>query len=589
LVQAPVFTRRLVQVPFRLGHPYWVDDPHFDIDFHLRRAAIPAPGSIIELAEFVGDVCSRQLDRSKPLWEMYIVEGLENGNIALVTKMHHSTIDGVSGAELLAQLFDLESDPKPGAADQSQSVSGRDVSPSTSARIPSDVELVAQALATRLAKPPRVARLAWKTAFALLGVRKVRKVRTEESSGKAALPLTAPRTSINAALTAHRKVAFSSISLDDVKRLKNARGTTVNDVVLAICTGALRKYLQSREELPDAPLVATVPVSVHDTEGVQGSNRVSAMFVTLPTQLDDPLERLEEINKGTRGAKEEHNALGADVLLNWVEHATPNVFAAAARTYSRLKLADHHRPIHNLIISNVPGPDFPLYFAGSEMVAGFPLGPVMEGAGLNITVMSYRGVLNWGLMACRETVTGADALAAAIPEALDELLAAAGLPAGSPVGIAPGRPGKKHSPAPKARSAKSRPSKASSLKSAKSDSSKASSSTTSSSKAEPPVAEPAKVDAVVPHELVPDNDPVVALIGEDTGSERIGNDEALAAPGSAEAKRSWLGEGPPAVDTVADLLEESGPVPVPARVTAADQERTDLSERGSPGSSNGSR
>jgi hypothetical protein len=217
------------------------------------------------------------------------------------------------------------------------------------------------------------------------------------------------------------------------------------------------------------------------------------------------------------------------------------------------------------------------------MVAGFPLGPVMEGAGLNITVMSYRGVLNWGLMACRETVTGADALAAAIPEALDELLAAAGLPAGSPVGIAPGPPTKKHSPAPKARSAKSRPSKASSLKSAKSASSKA-----SSSMAEPPVAKPAKVDPVVPHELVPDNDPVVAVIGEDTGSEPSGNDEAGAAPGSAEAKRSWLGEGPPAVDTVADLLEESGPVPVPARVTAADRERTDLSERGSPGSSNGS-
>ena len=288
---------------------------------------------------------------------------------------------------------------------------------------------------------------------------------TGESSGKAALPLTAPRTSINAALTAHRKVAFSSISLDDVKRLKNAKGTTVNDVVLAVCTGALRNYLQSRGELPDAPLVATVPVSVQDAEGIQGSNRVSAMFVSLPTQLDDPLERLETINKGTRGAKEEHNALGADVLLNWVEHATPNVFAAAARTYSRLKLADHHRPIHNLIISNVPGPDFPLYFSGAEMVAGFPLGPVMEGAGLNITVMSYRGVLNWGLMACRETVAGADQIAEAIPAALDELLAAAGLPAGAVVGIAPGRHGKpsgkgdRSVSASKTRTSKSRTSK----------------------------------------------------------------------------------------------------------------------------------
>ena len=501
LVQAPVFTRRLVQVPFHLGHPYWVDDPHFDIDFHLRRAALPAPGGMAELAEFVGDVCSRQLDRSKPLWQMYIVEGLENGNIALVTKMHHSTIDGVSGAELLAKLFDLKANPAPDKTEPA---------PPANARIPSDVELVAQALATRIAKPPRMARLAWKTTRALLDVRKVRKVSTGESAGKAALPLTAPRTSINAAITAHRKVAFASISLDDVKRLKNEKGTTVNDVVLAVCTGALRTYLQSRSELPDAPLVATVPVSVQAAEPMVGANRVSAMFVSLPTQLEDPLERLETINKGTRGAKEEHNALGADVLLNWVEHATPNVFAAAARTYSRLKLADHHRPIHNLIISNVPGPDFPLYFSGAELVAGFPLGPILEGAGLNITVMSYRGVLNWGLMACRETVAGADEIAEAIPEALDELLAAAGLPAAAVVGIAPGRRGEHggrgsdaesagSAPKPRARSARSdkaKSARAGTAKEVKSEAARANAATVKAVIAKPEKANPQKAKPV---------------------------------------------------------------------------------------------
>ncbi len=605
LVKAPVFTRRLVQVPFHLGHPYWVDDPHFDIDFHLRRAALPAPGGMPELAEFVGDVCSRQLDRSKPLWQMYIVEGLENGNIALVTKMHHSTIDGVSGAELLAQLFDLEAAPKAAAKAGSKSAAKASLkggqaedtgsSPFVPARIPSDFELVAQALATRMAKPPRMARLAWKTAFALLDVRKVRKVRSGESAGKAALPLTAPRTSINAALTAHRKVAFSSISLDDVKRLKNAKGTTVNDVVLAICTGALRTYLMSRNELPDAPLVATVPVSVHDAEGVQGSNRVSAMFVSLPTQLDDPLERLETINLGTRGAKEEHNALGADVLLNWVEHATPNVFAAAARTYSRLKLADHHRPIHNLIISNVPGPDFPLYFAGSEMVAGFPLGPVLEGAGLNITVMSYRGVLNWGLMACRETVAGADEIAEAIPDALDELLAAAGLPRAAVVGIAPGRRGKTLGRTSKSGSSKAEPSdrkvagrKVAGGKAASVAGDKAAS-VAGDKVASVPDGKAAgrKVDRDVeanePVEVgipVSGIDPQVEAIGENTKPERITTDgdgsdqvgEAEAEVGGveveaevvpAEPRREWFG-GPPVTDTVAELLEETGPGPVPA-------------------------
>jgi WS/DGAT/MGAT family acyltransferase len=234
-------------------------------------------------------------------------------------------------------------------------------------------------------------------------------------------------------------VAFSTIALEDVKRIKRTCGTTVNDVVLAICTGALRRYLLDGDELPDEPLVATVPVSVAPSvANRRGANKISAMFVALPCQIEDPVKRLHTIQSGTKGAKEEHNALGADVLLNWAEHATPNVFSAAARTYSRLKLADHHRPIHSLVISNVPGPDFPLYLAGAEMIAGFPLGPVMDGAGLNITVMSYRGVLNWGLMACAETVPRLPRLAAYVPEALDELLDAAGLAPALRTGVAPG-------------------------------------------------------------------------------------------------------------------------------------------------------
>src|ERR1019366_7148033 len=227
--------------------------------------------------------------------------------------------------------------------------------------------------------------------------------------------------------------------LADVKELKTALDATVNDVVLAICTGALRQYLQGRDELPTDPLVATAPVSVHpSTANPRGANKVSAMFVSLPCGTADPKERVDVIRSVTKGAKSEHNALGADVLLNWAEHATPNVFSAAARTYTRLRLADRHRPIHSLVISNVPGPDFPLYLGGAEMVAGFPLGPVMDGAGLNVTVMSYRGVLNWGLMACAETVPGVAMIAGAIPESLDELRAAAGLVPGTSTGLAPG-------------------------------------------------------------------------------------------------------------------------------------------------------
>jgi diacylglycerol O-acyltransferase / wax synthase len=427
LALAPVFRRRLVEVPLRLGHPYWLDDQHFDLDYHVRRAAVPAPGGVAELAAFVGDVCSRQLDRTKPLWEMHIVEGLEHGNVAMVSKIHHSTVDGVSGAELLAQLFDLEPEPPARTVP--------DPAP-TGDRVPSDLQLVAHALAARLTAPLDITRLAWRTGRSVLTVRRIRRSGDE---GKAALPLTTPRTSLNAAITAHRKVAFTSVALADVKELKNALDVTVNDVVLALCTGALRRYLIGRDELPADPLVATVPVSVRPTTGHRrGANQISAMFVSLPCGTDDVHQRIAAIRSATKGAKSEHNALGADVLLDWAEHATPNVFSSAARAYSRLRLADRHRPIHSLVVSNVPGPDFPLYLGGAELVAGYLLGPVMDGAGLNVTVMSYRGTLNWGLMACAETVPGVDEIAASIPTALAELRAAAGLGPASGVAMAQG-------------------------------------------------------------------------------------------------------------------------------------------------------
>ena len=416
---APVFRRLLVEVPFRLGHPVWVDDPHFDIKYHVRRSAVPEPGGLRELADLAGDIASRQLDRSKPLWEIWIVEGLADGHIAVIAKMHHSTVDGMSGAALLSVLFDLEADPGPEPEPPNTAPS----------RIPSSAELISEAMAARMFRPFEMTRDILRTGQRLLDVRRVRNEPEHRSpQAKAALPLSAPRTSFNGTLTRRRQVALAAIGLPDVKRLKNATGTTVNDVVLAVCTGALRRFLIDGDELPDKPLVAVVPVSVQPDHGAPfGSNKVSALFVQLPAHLDDPMERLVAIREGTKGAKEEHNALGADMLVNWAEHATPNTFAAAARLYSRMRLADRHRPVANLIISNVPGPDFPLYLAGAEMVAGFPLGPVMDGIGVNITIMSYRGVLYWGIISCPETLPKVWELAADIPGALDELLAAAGL------------------------------------------------------------------------------------------------------------------------------------------------------------------
>jgi WS/DGAT/MGAT family acyltransferase len=432
---APVFRRRLVEVPFRLGHPIWVDDPEFDIDNHLRRAALPSPGGMEELADFAADVNSRQLHRDRPLWEMWIVEGLEGGNIGLVAKMHHSTIDGVSGAELLGILFDLEPNPPATPPVAEELPEGR---------IPSEMELVSQALVGRLIRPFGMSRLVWRTGQSVLGVRRVRQ-QLDTATKKAALPLSAPRTSINVAISGRRRVAFAAASLPDVKRLKNQMGTTVNDVVLAMAAGALRQYLLAGDELPDIPLVSVVPVSVTpDVATLKGSNKVSGMFVQLPTQEPDPLERLRIIQEGTKGAKDEHKALGAATLQNWAEHATPNMFALAARLYTGMRLADRHRPIANLVISNVPGPNFPLYMGGAEMVAGFPLGPVMDGMGLNITIMSYRGVLYWGLVSCARAVPNLWDMAAAIPAALDEMMAAAGLepePLDVPLQLGAGMPG----------------------------------------------------------------------------------------------------------------------------------------------------
>ncbi len=428
---APVFQRRLVEVPMRLGHPVWVDDPEFDIDNHVRRAAVPSPGGMRELGDFAADVISRQLHRDRPLWEMWIVEGVEDGKIALVAKMHHSTVDGVSGAELLGVLFDLEPEP-PATPTFTQR--------QLDSRIPSGLELVSQAMVAGLVAPFDVGRMLLRTTRSIFGVRRIRQGLT----AKAALPLTAPRTSINVAVHARRRVAFAAASLADVKKLKNAMGTTVNDVVLAMCAGALRTYLLAGDELPDIPLVTVVPVSVTpDVAELKGSNKVSAMFVQLPCQIDDPLERLRVIHEGTKGAKEEHRALGAATLQNWAEHATPNVFAAAARLYTGMKLADRHRPVANLVVSNVPGPGFPLYLGGSQLLGMFPLGPVMDGMGLNITIMSYLGVLYWGLASDSRAVPRLWDVAAAVPHALSELMDAAGLepePFDVPIHLGPGMP-----------------------------------------------------------------------------------------------------------------------------------------------------
>ena len=422
----PTFRRRLVEVPFRLHHPVWVDDPDFDLDYHVRRMAVPAPGSIQELCALASDFVGHPLDRSRPMWEIWVVEGLENGHIGVLAKVHHSLVDGVTGAELMVHLFDLEPNPapEPAAAPEEAAVttSGAEGPAPAPDHLPSDLELVGYAARSLLLNPVRLVRTLPAT------VRSVASVVRRRRSGDAgmATPFSAPRTPWNAALTPHRTVAVAPLSLEDVKAVKRAFGATVNDVVLALCSGALRRYLDGKGILPDASLIAVCPISVR-SEGAEGANQVSAMFVSLASDVADPADRVRVVAAGTKGAKEEHHAIGADLLRNWAEFAAPGLFARASRLYSGMRLADRHAPIHNVIVSNVPGPNFPLYLAGARLVVIAPLGPVMEGAGLNITVLSYLDKIDVGLIACRELVPDIWRLVDAFGESMEELKKAAGV------------------------------------------------------------------------------------------------------------------------------------------------------------------
>jgi diacylglycerol O-acyltransferase len=406
----PPFRWRLVEVPFQLTHPLWIEDPDFDLDYHVRRRALPAPGGDRELAEFAADVFGRPLDRSRPLWEMYVVEGLEGGRLAVITKTHHAAIDGVSGAELTVNLLDFgpESAPTPPQEHEWRPE-----------RVPSDAELVVGALVDLARRPLAAAKAARRTTEMALNLRR-------RSRQPGAIPprgpVQAPRTMFNVPITPHREFAFTQVDLAEIKKIKNEAGATVNDVVLALCSGALRRYLGDRGELPDLALVAMVPVSVRteDQKGTMG-NQVSAMLVSLASDIADPLARLHAIAAATKVAKQQDRSVSASALAGWAEFMAPALAAQAARLLSSTAVTDRVGPLFNVTVSNVPGPDFPLYSAGAKLLDLYPMGPVADGAALNMTVMSYLGSVHFGLVACRESVPELWDLAHGVDDALAEL------------------------------------------------------------------------------------------------------------------------------------------------------------------------
>jgi diacylglycerol O-acyltransferase / wax synthase len=423
----PPLRWRLAEVPLGLDYPYWVDDPDFDLDFHIRELALPRPGSDDQLAEQVARIVSRPLDRSRPLWELYVIHGLESGSVALLSKIHHAVVDGLSGAEIMGLLLDL-------------SPEGRELptaAPWGGDERPGDLAMLARGVAGLPRYPLRVLRALPATmpnveevpaifgsipGAGLVGRAARGLQRIVERDGR--IPdrrrLVAPQTPFNGRISAHRRFAFGQLPLDEVKAVKNARGCTVNDVVVCICAGVVRRWLVEHDELPEDPLVAQVPVSVRSDEqhGTFG-NRIMLMSAPLYTSEPDPVRRLELTHEALVEMKERHRALPATLLQDANHFIPPAVFSRAARLTFRLSTSV--RPAWNLVISNVPGPQFPLYCAGARLEANYPVSVITDGMGLNITVMSLCGHLDFGIVADRDQMPDVGRLIGWLGEELDAL------------------------------------------------------------------------------------------------------------------------------------------------------------------------
>ena len=418
---------RLAEVPFGLDYPYWIEDSDFDMDFHVRDLALPAPGGDDKLAEQVARIIARPLDRSRPLWELYLIHGLEGGGVGMLTKIHHALIDGLSGAEIMGVLFDLAPE-------------GRELPeppPPLTERKPGDLEMLARGLAGIPRYPVRVLRSMPAalpnltdtpfSSFPGTGVvsRAADRARRAVSGGDGAGPRTtlrAPKTSFNSRVSAHRRFAFGQLSLDEVKAIKDEHGITVNDVVVTLCTGAVRRWLIEHGELPTEPLVAQIPVSVRTSEqaGTFG-NRIMLMSAPIFTNLPDPIVRLRRTHEALAVMKERHKALPAELLQDANHFIPPAVFARAARATFALSTSSPGRPTWNLVISNVPGPQIPLYCAGARLDANYPVSVITDGMGLNMTVMSYCGHLDFGLVADRDQMPDLRKVIEWLGDSLEEL------------------------------------------------------------------------------------------------------------------------------------------------------------------------
>jgi diacylglycerol O-acyltransferase / wax synthase len=406
----PRFRQKLRFVPLAQGRPRWVDDPHFNLEYHIRHTALPAPGSERQLRRLAARVFSQRLDRTKPLWEMWLVDRVEGGRFALVTKSHHCLVDGVSGMDITTVLFDADAEPRAAAEPAAWTPSPE----------PSDAQLLAEALVERATSP----------AEAVRGVRAVFRaprramraaIDVAEATGTLARAgLAAPASPFNVEIGPHRRFATVRAELATLKRVKNEAGGTVNDVVLAAVAGALARYLREHgHSTRDLELRAMVPISVRapDEHGALG-NRVSSYMAPLPIWCDDPVERLHRVNSTMGDLKESKQAVGASLMTELTDFAPPTIAGQAARLQSRQRF-------FNLVVTNIPGPQFPLYLLGRRLEAIFPMVPLARRQAICFGVMSYDGGVYFGLVGDFDALTDLEALAGDLEASLAELAEAA--------------------------------------------------------------------------------------------------------------------------------------------------------------------
>jgi WS/DGAT/MGAT family acyltransferase len=411
----PRYRQRLAFVPLEQGRPVWVDDPHFKVTYHVRHTALPRPGTDEELRRLTGRVFSQALDRDRPLWELWLVEGLADNRFALLSKTHHALVDGVSGVDIATVLFDASPDPMPVAPPEHEWVPRP---------LPSSTQLLADALLERATVPGEVLR---GVRYALRGPRQLAERMGGALAGLGAVTRAglqaAPTSPFNTRIGPHRRFTWVNGDLAQFKAIKNALGGTVNDVVLAVVTGALGRYMRLHgEPTEDVVLKAMVPVSVRaDVEQGALGNRVAAMWAPLPVGITDPVERLQTIRAAMNGIKDSGQAVGAQVLTQLSGFAPPTIMAQAARLQARQRL-------FNLVVTNVPGPQFPLYVLGRELLAIYPMVPLAENTALGIAIMSYNGQLSFGLTADFDALPDVDALAEELRGAIEEIAAIAAEP-----------------------------------------------------------------------------------------------------------------------------------------------------------------